>query len=357
MTTIAQQRINHQRIAYQHFQTPGEVVQWLGALQAQDYASAEWTIGLRMAKASPALIQQAIAEKSIVRTWLLRGTLHIVTAADLRWMLALLAPGLIAHYDRNYRLMGLDDEVRSKSYAALVEALHGGQQLTRKELVTALDGSGVVMNAMQISNLLNRAALDGLICLGVMQGKQQSYTLLDEWLPQHPNLVRDEALSEFAMRYFTSHGPATLHDFAWWTGLAMKDARAGLEAVKTQLVEDKREGKSYWLSPSSIPIAETSHSLYLLPGFDEFVLGYSDRSDLLQAEHYQKITGLNAIFAYTMVWDGQVVGTWKRSFRKGVVEVTFSPFAPLPPEIMQAFATKAQHYGDFYEVRALVSPA
>jgi len=305
-----------------------------------------------MAKANPALIQQAIAERTIVRTWLLRGTLHIVTGADIKWMLALLAPGLIAHYERFYRQLGLDDELRSKSYDAMTQALQGGQQLTRKELVTVLKGASIILNAMQIANLLNGAALDGLLCLGIMQGKQPTYTLLDEWLPQAANLSRDEALAKLALRYFTSHGPATLHDFAWWAGLPVKDARSGLEAVKAQLVEEQREGKSYWLSPSFSPIEHSS--VHLLPGFDEFVLGYSDRSDFLQVEHQLNITGLNAVFAYTMVWEGQVVGTWKRTFRKGVVEISLSPFAPLSPEIMEAFAAKAQQYGRFHEMRVII---
>src|SRR4051812_2813341 len=155
--TIAQQRLYHQRISHSPFQNPSEVVQWLGAVQAQDYASAQWTIGLRLTNPNPAFIEEAITQKTLVRTWLLRGTLHIVTAADLRWMLALLAPGLIAHYSRNYLQAGLDDETRAKSYAAISHTLQGGRQFTRKELVAALEKAGIVMNAMQIGILLNRA--------------------------------------------------------------------------------------------------------------------------------------------------------------------------------------------------------
>jgi hypothetical protein len=354
--TIAQQRLAHQRISYSHFQSPGEVVQWLGALQAQDYASAEWTIGLRLPGASPATIEQAIAQRTLVRTWLLRGTLHIVTAADLKWILTLLSPTLLARFAPYYRKLELDEMTVSKSYEGIAAALQDGQQLTRKELLTTLERSGIRLEGQRASNLLNRAALDGLICLGPMKGKQQTFTLLDEWVPFAKHYTRDEALAELALRYFTSHGPATLHDFAWWTGLLMADAKAGLEAVKSQLSEESVAGKSYWRSANVPPVPEEIPSVHLLPGFDEFVLGYSDRSDFLRSEHEALITGINAVFAYTMVVDGQVVGTWKRTFRKGAVEITFSPFAPLSPHTLESFAISAQSYGDFLRLPVTITP-
>jgi hypothetical protein len=357
--TIAQQRLYHQRISHSTFQTPVEVVQWLGAIQAQDYASAEWTIGVRLPNATPAHIEEAIAERAIVRTWLLRGTLHMVAAADLKWMRTLLAPALIARFAPHYRQLGIDDAFLSSCYAGISEVLEGGQQFTRKELVSTLEQRGINLEGERAGVMLNRAALDGLLCLGPAKGKQPSFVLLDEWIATEQKYGREEALSELALRYFTSHGPTTVADFAWWTGLTMPDAKVGFEAIKAQLIEEKVQDKSYWRSPTSAMVRtptqqESAPSIYLLPGFDEFVLGYSDRSDFLEAQHRKAIWGVNAVFAYTMLLDGQIVGTWKRTFRKGGIEITLSPFAPLSPATLQAFTLAAQPYGEFYALPTTV---
>jgi hypothetical protein len=350
-TTIAQQRLYLQRITSSEFGKPVEVVQWLGALQAQDYASAAWTIGLRIPGATAATVEEAIAERAIVRTWLLRGTLHIVTAADLRWMRSLLAPSLLARFAPFHRQLGLDDEIVAKSYAAITQALEGDRQLTRIELLAALARSSIeAMEGMRASNLINRAALDGLICLGPMRGKQPVFVLLDEWLPAAAPLAREEALAALALRYFGSHGPATLQDFAWWTGLPMADARAGYEAVKAQLLEERNGEKSYWRAGATPPMHVDAPSTHLLPGFDEYVLGYSDRSDIMEREQEKLISGVNAVFAYTMILDGRVAGTWKRTLRKSTVEITLAPFAPLPSEGRQGFAAAARRYGEFLEL-------
>lgn len=188
--TIAQQRLHHQRIAYSTFENPGDVVHWLGAVQAQDYASAEWTIGARLPGANGAVIEQAFMERTLVRTWLLRGTLHIVTAADLRWMLALLAPSLLARFAPLHRKQGLDADFITKSYETITNALKGGTQLTRKEVRAAFEGAGIIVDGERLSILLDRAALDGILCLGPMKGKQPTFALLDEWVTQANTLTR-----------------------------------------------------------------------------------------------------------------------------------------------------------------------
>ena len=362
MLTIAQQRLHAQRIAHSDFQTAHDVVQWLGALQAQDRASAAWTIGLRLPSATLATIEQALHARAIVRTWLLRGTLHIVTADDLRWMLVLIAPDVLARAASFHRKLGLDEATVTQGLRAITNALEHEQPLTRKALLAHVAQAGLTLSNMAALNLLNRAALDALICFGPMQDKQETFVLLDEWVPQGTTRARDEALAELALRYFTSHGPTTLHDFAWWAGLRAMDARAGLEAIKSQLVEEVVEGKSYWRAPSITArpegiaegTAEGMAEAYLLPGFDEFVLGYGDRHNFLQPEHEKLITGTNAIFAYTTVWEGQIIGTWKRTFRARHVEITLTPFAPLPPTQLEQFIAPAHRYGDFVGLPVVV---
>jgi hypothetical protein len=349
---IALQRLHAQRIAHSEFQDPGEVVSWLGALQAQDYASGEWTIGVRLPDATQATIERAIADKTIVRTWALRGTLHIVNSADVKWLLTLVAPTLLARFASFHRQLELDEVTMAKSYEVITKTLQDGMQLTRKELIAALEDAGIQMAGQRGANLINRAGYEGLICLGPRRGKQETYTLLDEWLPQAKTMARDDALAELALRYFTSHGPATVHDFAWWTGLSVTDAKAGVEAVKSQLAhetiaQESKKGRTYWRAPSTSPAPTNSSSAYLLPGFDEYILGYTDRSGVLDVAHLKTIMPSNGIFPYTMILDGRVVGTWKRTFRYGSVVITFSPFAPLPAVTTPAFAAAAYRYAEF----------
>src|SRR6266702_3694762 len=230
MTThpnIAHQRLHNQLITQQTFEKAGDVVKWLGAVQAQDYAAAKWALGLRM---------QNSTDEIILRTHVMRPTWHFVLPADIRWMLALTAPRVlatIAYYDRT---LGLDDTVFTHTNTVLAKALQGGKQLTRDELASVLQQAGIATDNLQrTGHVLMHAELDGIICSGARRGKQFTYALLDERTPQARTLDRGEALAEFARRYFTSRGPATLQDFVWWSGLTVADARTGLEMVTSQL--------------------------------------------------------------------------------------------------------------------------
>src|SRR6266568_4837740 len=241
---IAHQRLHNQFIAQQAFEKADDVVRWLGAVQAQDYAAAKWALGLRMQNSTDDLIEQAFTDGTILRTHVMRPTWHFVLPADIRWMLALTAPRVlatIAYYDRT---LELDDAVFSQSNAVLAKALQGGKQLTRAELFSELQQAGIATDNLQrIGHILMHAELDGIICSGARRGKQFSYALLDERAPQARTLDCEEALAEFARRYFTSRGPATLQDFVWWSGLTVADARAGLEMVKPQLVHAVVDGQ------------------------------------------------------------------------------------------------------------------
>src|SRR5713226_2242979 len=223
---IAHRRLHNQLITRPMFEKPDDVVKWLGAVQAQDYAGAKWALGLRMQGVTDDVIEQAFADGAIIRTHVMRPTWHFVAPADIRWMLALTAPRINAYYNRK---LELDDAVFRHSNAVLAKALQGGKQLTRSELASVLQLAGIAAdNLLRSTYIIMRAELDGIVCSGARRGKQFTYALLDERVPQTRNLDRDEALAEFARRYFTSHGPATLQDFVWWSGLAAADAKAGL---------------------------------------------------------------------------------------------------------------------------------
>jgi hypothetical protein len=345
---IAQYRLYNQQIARTRFNTPGQVVSWLGALQAQDYAGAKWSVGLRLPDATNTDIEQAIADKTIIRTWPMRGTLHFVEAADVHWLLALLAPRVIAQTAGRYRQLELDEATFARSKALFVKTLEGGQQLTRDELYQLLEEAGISTAGQRGYHMLGRAAQDRLICFGVPSGKQQTFVLLDEWAPQTKKLERDEALAELARRYFTSHGPASLPDFARWAGLTVTDATAGLEMVKSDLTQETVNGQTYWLPLDMPAMVDEPPAIYLLPGFDEYMLGYKDRSAILDPAYAQKIVpGNNGIFYPTIVIEGRVAGVWKRTFKKDTVVIETSPFTPLSEAQKQAISAAAEHFGRF----------
>lgn len=345
---IGPYRLFNQGVTEAGFQEPVQVVAHLGAMQAQDYAGALWAIGLRMPKATQATLEQAIAGRSIVRTWPMRGTLHFVAAADVRWMLKLLTPRVISRLASRHRELEIDQEVISRSQDLIIKALEGGKQLTREELFQVLERANISPKGQRGIHILGRLSQEGLLCFGSHQDKQPTFALLDEWVPVTKTLEQDEALAELAKRYFTGHGPATLADLERWAGLKTSEARAGLEMVKSQLRKEEVDGQTYWLSQKEPPSPAKSPAVNLLPGFDEYILGYKDRSAVLDPQYSEKIVpGGNGMFMSTIVSDGQVVGTWRRTVKKSKINITPVPFTSLSPAELAACAIAAERYGQF----------
>jgi hypothetical protein len=347
---IAHQRLHNQHITRSTFEKPEDVVRWLGAVQAQDYAAAKWALGLRSQGTTDDAIEQAFAGGAILRTHLLRPTWHFVSPADIRWLLALTAPRVHAVNAYWYRKLELDDAIIMSSNAVLAKALQGGKQLTRPELVSVLQQAGTATDDLQrFTYIMMRAELDGIVCSGARRGKQFTYALLDERAPQTRTLDRDESLAALARRYFTSHGPATLQDFVWWSGLTVADARAGLEMVASQLMHEVVEGQTYWFSTSTPLAYELSQSIYLLPNFDEYTVGYTDRSAVFDVSDLTKFDARGNVLNPTIVLDGRVVGTWKRTIKKDTVMVTPSLFAPLNEVETRSFIESTNRYGAFLD--------
>jgi hypothetical protein len=346
---IAHQRLHNQLITQQNFAKPCAVVQWLGAVQAQDYAAAKWAVGLRLQDSTDNALEQALANGDILRTHVMRPTWHFVAPADIRWLLALTAPHVkatIAYYDRQ---LAVDNAILSQSNTMLTKALQGGKQLTRQELASVLEQAGIASDNLQrFGHILMHAELDGIICSGARRGKQFTYALLDERAPQTGTFNRDEALAELARRYFTSHGPATIQDFVWWSGLPVADAKAGLSMIKSQLLHEIVDEQTYWFSPSTLPAKDVAQTAHLLPNFDEYTVAYTDRSAVFDGRHEDKLDArTNSLLGYIMVLDGQVVGIWKRTIKKQEVAITLNPFAPLNEGEIHAFMVAANRYGTF----------
>ena len=264
---IAHHRLYHQHLTANPFEKPADVVDWLVAVQAQDYFGAKWALGLRLRQdAHDADLDRAFNAGSILRTHVLRPTWHFVTPTDIRWLLALTAPRVLAVNAAMYRKLELDNATLKRGHKAMTKALHGGQHLTRDELRATLEKAGLAVGTGQrLAYMVMAAELDGLICSGPRRGKQFTYALLEERVPPVAPLQRDEALATLTRRYFASHGPATAQDFAKWSGLTSADAKRGLEMVGTQLQHETLNGAEYWFSSSAAPLNAKRASTHGLP--------------------------------------------------------------------------------------------
>ncbi|HSW78163.1 MAG TPA: winged helix DNA-binding domain-containing protein [Candidatus Chromulinivoraceae bacterium] len=324
---IARMRLSAQHITQSDFTTAEDVVRHLLALQAQDYPGALWSIALRSQNLTQRDVEQAIADRKIIRTWPMRGTLHFVAAEDARWMVNLLAPRAVASAAGRRKILEIDDDVLAKSQEVISNALAGGKSLTRNALCDVLDQHGISTAGQRGIHIIHYFAEQTLLCFGPHEDKQPTFVLMDEWIAPTPPRQKDEALAELAKRYFTSHGPASLKDFAGWSFMTMGNAKLGLELAKVSLISETVDGIEYWFSSqlTSAPI-----QTYLLPGFDEFILGYKDRSASLAEMHSQHIVpGNNGMFLPTLVIDGQILGTWKRVTHVNSQRLTILPFESL----------------------------
>ena len=340
------ERVAQQRLGGAVCSTPAEVVGYMGAVQAQEYGEALWSLALRMEHATARSIQHDIDAGTMLRTHVMRPTWHFVLPADIRWMLELTAPRVNAFNGTYYRQLGLDDALFARSNEAIVRALEGGHYLTRPELAAALHEVGIEATSVRLAHIVMRAELDAVICSGPRRGKQLTYALLDERVPPTAPLSRDETLAALTVRYFTSHGPATLRDFAWWSGLTQADARRGLALAGDALVEQTSDGQSFWRGHTT-HAPTCADAALLLPTFDEWVVGYAGfdkrRSNGVDAESRPG-------FYATVVLGGRIVGWWRRTIKPRVVQIELDLSTPLAAEERDAVRCAAERYGAFLEL-------
>ncbi len=284
----------------------------------------------------------------------MRGTIHFVPAEDAKWMVQLLMPRVVSRIQSIYRKAGLDEAVFTRARSLIENALQGGKRLTRDALYELLEAGGIETPNMSGLHILGRLASDAVICFGPRKGKQPTFVLLDEWIPTSRKLAGDEALAELARRYFTSHGPATLQDFVWWTGLTVADAKAGLEAVKSLLTEETIGGITYWWGEGVASASVQSPALHLLPAYDEYLVSYKDRSASFDLQNAPVMSESQRHLSSIIVIDGQVVGNWKRTFRKGKVVIDATCARSLTSAEQAEFEAAAQRYGDFLGMQAVI---
>ena len=352
--TPSRRQLTALRLASQHIgrrdgSTPAGVVRWMLALQAQDFQGVKWSVGLRDSHPREAAVDAAFGAGDIVRSWPLRGTLHLVPAEDLGWLLELTAPRVLGAASARRAYLGLAEADVERARGIAVDALAGSRVLARDALLAAIAAGGVSTAGQRGYHLLWYLAQTGTLVFGAPEGRRQTFALLHEWVRAPRRLEHDEALGELALRYVRSHGPATIRDLARWSGLTIRNVRRGLAVCGPQLTALEFDGVRYYLAPETLEEpAPAVPSVHLLPGFDEYLLGYADRSAALAAEHSQAVVpGGNGMFKPTIVADGEVVGTWQRTLSAREVVIEPRLFGPLSDPFEEGLQLAADAYGAF----------
>ena len=341
-------RLYNQLLSLHELKEPREVVARMGAMQSQVLEMAKWAIGSRLQNSSAKEITDVLNKGEVIRTHILRPTWHFVAAEDLRWMYALSYPRLKPVYRSYAKMLGADESLLYPHIPLIEELLSGGRHLTKQEIGVALAERGVILDDNHLSLLLSFTELEGIIVNGELTGSRQTFTLLDEWAPRIPDISREEALARLARRYFTSHGPATLQDFAWWSNLPITECRQALEMIRPDFIRESIDGRECWM-PNDIQTPPSDHdSALLLAPFDEFVVSYKDRSGMIEEAHYAKVITKNGIFSPTIMLNGQIIGSWKKSMKKNLPQITLTFFEKVPQKTVGLFQPEIDRLEKFY---------
>jgi hypothetical protein len=368
--TLGLLRLATQRIAASTWKTPADAARGMLAMQGQDYTSVKWSLGLRVPGATHADVEAAFMNGTIVRSWPLRGTLHVTAPEDLAWMLDLLGPRVLASVASRRAALSLDDRTIERARDLALEALSGGKHLSREELQSLWQSRGIDTAGQRGYHLLFHLSVTQTLCFGPPRGKEQTFVLLSEWVKKPRRLDREDALRELATRFVESHGPATLLDLAGWAKLTLTDAKLGVTLSGKRIGTLEHEGTRYLIAPDAEDLLararEPGGTVHLLPGFDEYILGYKERGAVLHEAHFEHVVpGGNGIFMPTVVKDGRVIGTWHRTHKakETTMEARIFPERPVkaahPPMdrvTAQAFSRAAEAYGRFLGVTIRVLP-
>jgi len=344
---IAKIRLVSQLISKPRFDTVKDIVGWMGAMQAQDYAMVKWAIGLRHPNADSPIIERAISDGDIIRTHLLRPTWHLVSADDIHWMLELTAVRIRAGMKSRHRVLGLTESLLGRSNETIARALEG-KQLNREELISELEKAGIpTAGDNRASHMFRVAELTGIMCSGATDGNKETYALLSERVPKATSLSREAALAALARRYFNSHCPATLNDFIWWSGISVSEAKQALDLVKPDFVPETIDSQIYWFPNSYEAPKSGQEGVYLLPAFDEYLISYKDRSASLTFKDFNKTVSNNGVFRPIVVVNGEVKGIWKRTIKKDRVIVETELFYKAGRTTLVRIEEAAAKYGQF----------
>ena len=321
-------RLLNQQLSNPLFREPKELVSWMGAMQAQNYSMVKWAVGMRLKSATIQAVEKALREGEILRTHVMRPTWHLVAAEDIRWMLKLSAQRIISANDSFAKGYDLDipNEVYTKAHDLLEKILCGKKSLTKQEIAEHFNRSGIVADNHRMTRFMARAEQEGIICSGEDRGSKCTYALLEERVPPMPELTKDESLARLARSYFRSHSPAVLQDFIWWSGLPVSDAKQAVYLIASELTTEQWKEQTWYIHDTCRTRGKLSGHIHLLPSYDEYLLGYKDRTDVLPKEHYPKAFTNNGLFYPVILHEGQVIGNWSKSAKKGSASIECSWF-------------------------------
>jgi hypothetical protein len=325
---LVSKRLDNQGLSRIRFGAAGDIVRWFVAVQSQDFTGAKWALGQRLGGATDAEIEQAFDAGELLRTHVMRPTWHFVAPEDIRWLLALTAPRVQQFNGSTYRKYEMDARTISRSRDAIERALEESGYLTREELGAAIRRAKIPFDGIRLAYFVMHAELEAAICSGPRRGKQFTYALTERRAPRARRLTREESLIELTRRYFTSHGPATARDFAWWSGLSVKDARIGLAALDGIVASESIGRLTYWFIPSRQHARPDGPLVHLLPNYDEALIAYKDRDvpGALPAPARMKGHGN---FPHQLFVDGQVAGAWRRALTARSVVAEVLPYRRL----------------------------
>jgi hypothetical protein len=344
---ITRLRLHRQQVSATVFTHAKDLVTYMGALQAQDEAMCKWAVGIRINNTGIKKVETALDKGEILRTHVLRPTWHLVAAQDIYWMLELTAPQIKRGMGSRHKELELTPTTLTKSRKIIEKLLDKNDFVTRNQIADVFAAAKIHTNDNRLSHLLFMCELDGVMASGPLDNGKHTYALLEKRVEKKKLLPREEALAELALRYFTSHGPAALPDFAWWAGLNLGDARKGLDSVKTKLAEIKTGDTSYYMASDSQKTPAKKNEVFFLPAYDEYLISYKNRSAALKKQHQANALSTNGIFFPLIVVDGQAAGTWKRSFKKDDVLVETKFFAAPPVALKPYIKKAATAYADF----------
>lgn len=312
------------------FDHPRDLVAWMGAVQAQDYTMAKWAIGLRLKTATCSMIDEALGKGEIVRTHVMRPTWHLVAGEDVRWMLKLSGQRIRMAMASWVKGSGLEipESLYMKCNALIEKILAGNKSLTRQEIGEALVKAGVAMEHRSINYLMSRAEIDGIVCSGADKGGKSTYALLEEHVAPVRELCREESLAKLAVNYFRSHSPASLNDFVWWSGLSVTEAKQAIGLIGGQMIAEVFDGQQLWMHESCCQRGKAAEVVHFLPSFDEYLISYKERTTVMELQHHPKAFNRWGIFYPVVLHNGQIVGNWNKSVKKGVMTMGTSFFEP-----------------------------
>lgn len=321
-------RLKNHLLAGTDKQTPQEVVSWMGAIQAQDYNMAKWGIGNRISKITDSQIDESVNKGDIIRTHILRPTWHFISKNDISWMLPLSAPRVKMTLRSSDKDLDLDEAIIAKTNSIIRKELSIEANLTRQELGSKLKASGINLdNGRRLNHIMLHAELNGVVCSGVIKGKKQTYRLLED-LVSFGKFDKDESLYKLACKYFRSHGPATIQDFIWWSGLTTSEANRSLELIKEDFLFEYIDSQQY-IYQSATPDSTLHKDVHLLPAFDEYLVSYRDRKEILHPLHHKKVITSNGIFQPFILHKGEIIGVWKKVPTKDSYEINTDYFDSL----------------------------